>query len=150
MKKGIVAKKALAVTGTALVLLPVLFAVATSVYAAAADGEFLFDYLMPLELFPFVLFGGLLLLWAALWARALWPRVAAGLALAALCFFGCQWIAKAGLPASGRSAAGGFAWYAVLFAVALYAAAEIFLGAAGILLAKKLFAGKGKKSNAGG
>ncbi|HWQ59289.1 MAG TPA: hypothetical protein VN540_09750 [Clostridia bacterium] len=139
MKKGIIVEKALAVTGTVLALLPLLFTIATSAFGSIAEGKFLFDYLIPMELFPLVLAGGALLVAAAFWARAYRPHIAVGFLIAALCFFGCQLIAQGSGLASGTAARGGFAWYAVLCTVALYAAAEVWLGVFGILLMKKLF-----------
>ena len=60
----------LAVVGTVLVWIPILFTILTSVVGTVSSGMFRFDYLMPAELFPFAFVGALLLLWAAQRARA--------------------------------------------------------------------------------
>lgn len=58
--------KILAVAGTVLVVLPLLAPLVFALVAFTHRRRFLFDYLMPAELFGLVLAGGLLLLWGAL------------------------------------------------------------------------------------
>jgi hypothetical protein len=142
MEKGNVLKKALAVIGAVLVLLPIACTVATSIAGSISAGRFLLDYLMPAELFFLVLAGALLLLIASLWARLLRPHVIAGACCAVVLFFGMQLMAEATGLASGETAPGGWAWYVVLAALALYIAAVVELGIAGIVLSKRLFAAK--------
>ncbi len=57
--------KILAIAGTVLVWLPVAAPFFFSIIAFAQGRVFRFDYLMPAELFPAVLLGAGLLLWAA-------------------------------------------------------------------------------------
>ena len=70
-KRGIFTK-ILAVAGTVLVWIPLLAPVFFSVMFLIRTGMFRMDYLMPAELFLFALVGGVLLIWAALRARARW------------------------------------------------------------------------------
>lgn len=139
MEKKAFIKKILAVSGSVLVLLPILITVVLSAAGSIARGMFLFDYLMPAELFFIVLAGALLLLGVSLWSRLFRPAIITGAALAVLAFFLMQFIAFASGLASGDTQPGGWAWYTVLGMLVLYAAAEIELGVAGIVLSKKLF-----------
>jgi hypothetical protein len=142
MEKGNVLKKALAVAGAVLVLLPIACTVATSIAGSISAGRFLFDYLMPAELFFLVFAGALLLLGASLWTRLFRPHIVAGVCCAVVLFFGMQLMAEATGLASGETAPGGWAWYAVLAALVLYIAAVVEMGIVGIVLSKRLFAAK--------
>ncbi len=51
--------KILAVAGTVLVWLPIVFTVLTGIIGTIASRVVRFDYLMPAELFPLALVGGL-------------------------------------------------------------------------------------------
>jgi hypothetical protein len=82
MEKKNVFTKILAITGTVLVCLPILAPILLSVIFLIADGEFLFDYLMPAELFPVAMAGGVLLLWAAIREKRRLGWVGGGLAAA--------------------------------------------------------------------
>ena len=65
MKNQNLLTKVLAVVGTILVWFPILAPVVLGIAALFTRGRFLFDFLMPAELFPFALAGSLLLLWAS-------------------------------------------------------------------------------------
>jgi hypothetical protein len=67
-RKGLFTK-ILAITGTVFVWLPILAPVIFSVMFFTRSRMLRMDYLMPAELFPLVMAGGGLLLWAALRAR---------------------------------------------------------------------------------
>ena len=84
-KRGIFTK-ILAVAGTVLVWIPLLAPVFFSVMFLIRTGMFRMDYLMPAELFLFALVGGVLLIWAALRARARWRLVGWGMGVAAAMF----------------------------------------------------------------
>src|SRR4030042_2347028 len=70
MEKRDTLSKILAFAGTVLVWLPILAPVVFVVIRLVQAGRFLFDYLMPAEVFPVVLLGGCLLAWAAWRARS--------------------------------------------------------------------------------
>jgi len=61
-KKGTLTK-VLAIVGTVLAWFPLLALVLASAAVLLRGRVFHFDYLMPAELFPFALAGGVLLLW---------------------------------------------------------------------------------------
>lgn len=62
----------LAWSGTILAGLPILLMVVTSAIYTATRGEFRMDILIPAELFPLELIGGVLILWAAVRAGESW------------------------------------------------------------------------------
>ncbi len=90
-KKGVLTK-VLAVVGTALVWVPILFTLAISVIGSISDRILRFDYLLPAELFPFALVGSLLL-WAALRARSHQKLIGLGLGAMLVFLIGGQAIA---------------------------------------------------------
>ena len=65
MEKKVILTKVLAVIGTVLVWFPIVATVVLSIVGSIRSHIFLFDYLLPLELFPVALVGGGLLLCAA-------------------------------------------------------------------------------------
>ena len=65
MKRNDLFTRLLAIGGTALIALPLLAGVLAAVLGYVTRGVPLFDYLLPLELFPPAVVGALLLLWAA-------------------------------------------------------------------------------------
>lgn len=105
---------------------------------------FLFDYLMPAELFPAVLLGGILLLWAALRARSRRALVGWSLGLAAGLLAAGQALAVATGPASGAINPAGWPWVLVLASIAGYTLAVIALGVGGLLLFQTLSKGESK------
>ena len=66
MKNKSLLTKILAIAGTVLVWLPILAPLFFALERLVRAHRFMLDYLMPAELFPVVLVGGLLLLWACL------------------------------------------------------------------------------------
>jgi hypothetical protein len=62
MEKRSILTKVLAIAGAALLWFPILAPIVLSAVVAIARHVFLFDYLMPAELFPSALVGGGLLL----------------------------------------------------------------------------------------
>ncbi len=129
----------LALSGTIIIFLPVLFAVITSVVGSAASKTFLFDYLMPAELFPLAALGAVLLIVGAyLGRRRLFPLCAASLLMAACLAAGQLTAVYTGL-ASGQAEAeeGVFAVVIALFAA--YSLLLLIDFAMGLSLVKKLF-----------
>ncbi|MGB7539904.1 MAG: hypothetical protein WBM17_15275 [Anaerolineales bacterium] len=134
----------MAVTGTALVWIPILAPAVLAVIRLAQSRMFLFDYLMPAELFPAVLLGGILLLWAALRARSRRALVGWSLGLAAGLLAAGQALAVATGPASGAINPAGWPWVLVLASIAGYTLAVIALGVGGLLLFQTLSKGESK------
>jgi len=138
-KKDVLAK-VLAVTGTTATWIPLLAPVVLTGSRLIQRGSFLFDWLIPAELFLLVLVGGALLLWAALRARSRVKIIAWGLGLAVLILLAAQGLAVASGLASGAAEPTGF-WFGLVVALMLiYILAVILLGVGGILLCRDLFA----------
>jgi hypothetical protein len=131
--------KILAIAGTVLVWFPILAPVLISIIFFVQEGVFRLDYLMPAELFPFALAGGLLLLWAAIRARSQRGLIGWGLGITAGLLVGGQALAVATGLASGETEATGWQWALVLGSLIAYILALIAVGVGGILLLKDLF-----------
>jgi hypothetical protein len=137
-EKGVL-PKILAIVGMVLVWLPILAPVFFTVVKLTQGGGFNFDFLMPAELFPVVLLGGALLIWAALRSR-LWIRfITWSLVTAVILLIGGQGIAVATGLASGEIEAVGWQWALVVATFIFYSVAVIVLGISGILLVIGLF-----------
>ncbi len=139
MRKNSVITKILAVAGTVLAWFPVLALVIITGAVLIQRGEFHFDYLIPAELFPVFLAGGLLLLWASIRAKCYRRWIGAGLGAAVLFLVTGQGAAVAMGLASGVTQPGGLQWALVLGAIILYDLATIAVGVGGILLILRIF-----------
>ena len=131
--------KILAIVGTVLVWFPLLAPVLFSAATYIRGRVFLFDYLMPAELFPFALAGGLLLLWAAIRARTRRGFIAWGLGIATGLLVGGQALAVATGLASGATEPTGWQWALVLSSLIGFILALIAVGVGGALLLGDLF-----------
>jgi hypothetical protein len=131
--------KALAIVGTVLAWFPILAPVVLSAIVLIARRMFLFDYLMPAELFFLALAGGGLLIWAAVRARAYRGVIGGGLGVAVAGLAGAQAIAFATGLASGDTEPAGWPWALVLASIGVLWLALIAVGTGGVLLVRKLF-----------
>jgi peptidoglycan/LPS O-acetylase OafA/YrhL len=104
-----------------------------------ARGWFRFDYLMPAELFPSVLVGGGLLLWAAVRVRSNRRLIGWSLAAAVCMLVGGQTLAVLTGLASGDSEPVGFWWALVILSLVVYVVSVAAMGAGGIRLLRELF-----------
>src|SRR5512147_1416358 len=138
MEKKNALTKVLAIGGTALVWLPILAPILFSIVLFVAERKFLFDYLMPMELFLFVLVGSGLLLWATLRAHSRVKLVAWGIGIAVFLFFGIQWFAEVTGLASGETEPVGWMWGIVIASLVVYAVGVILVGIGGALLLRDL------------
>ena len=139
MKNKSVLTKILAIAGTALVWFPILAPVLFSVISLLADGRFRFDYLMPAELFPVILVGWGLLLWAALRARSQLKLIGWGIGIAVVMLFAGQGLAMLTGLASGANEPSGWRMALVLGSLAIFVLAVMVTGIGGILLLRHLF-----------
>ncbi len=129
----------LALVGTALAWLPVAMTVLTATIGSLQARTFLCDYLMPAELFPAALLGGLLLLGAALWTRRRRALIGGSLGAAlGLLVLGQGLAVLTGL-ASGRAEPTGWRMGVVLAALGGYVVALLALEVGGVLLTRDLF-----------
>ncbi len=131
--------KIFAVSGTLLLLAPILFMLVTAVVGSIADNRLLFDYLMLAELFPLVALGLVLLVLGSITSRVLpkwigWTSAAALILLAASMIF-----AQASGLSSGVQSMQSGAFVLVVIGIALYNVLILGIAILGILLVKKLF-----------
>ncbi len=131
--------KTLAIIGTALVWLPILAPVLLSVAVVIMYRVFRFDFLMPAELFPAILVGGGLLIWAALRAHSHWRLIGWGLGIAIGLLVGAQTLAVVTGLASGETEPAGWWWGLVLALTAVFSLAIVVVGVGGVLLLRDLF-----------
>lgn len=138
MPKPKLLTKILAITGTVLVWLPVLAPFFFALFPLIRRGEFLFDFLMPAELFMVVLVGTGLLLWAAIRARKRIKLIVISFVVAVLMLFGGQGIAVVTGLASGDIGMDGWQFYLVTGMIICYALLVVVIGIGGILLIRDL------------
>jgi hypothetical protein len=131
--------KILAIVGLVLVWFPLLAPALISLIFFVRIGEFRLDYLLPAELFPFALGGGLLLLWAAIRARSQRGLIGWGLGLAVILLAGGQALAVVTGLASGETQPDGWQWALVLGSLIAYILALLAVGVGGILLIRDIF-----------
>jgi hypothetical protein len=131
--------KILAIAGTVLVWFPILAPILLSLVSVITRGMFRFDYLLPAELFPIALGGGLLLLWAAIRARAQRGLIGWGLGCAVGLLVGSQVFAVLSGLASGETEPTGWIWALALAGIIGYALALVAIGVGGALLLRNLF-----------
>ncbi len=133
------AEKSLALVGTLLATLPLAAPVAFTAMRLAGGGSFAFDYLMPAELFPLAIAGGLMILAAGLLSkRRRWLAIAS-LAAAVAFFLGINVGAELTGLASGLHPAAGWRLALVGGFLVLFVAAEIAIAVGGALLSRDLF-----------
>ena len=139
MKKKNTFTKILAIAGTVLVWLPLASPVFFGVIRLIGRRRFMLDYLMPFELFPLILLGSGLLIWAAIRSKA--PLKLIGWSLGAavtLLVIGLVLAQVSGL-ASGRTEPDGTWNTVVLFFLAASTVALLTLAVGGILLLRDLW-----------
>jgi hypothetical protein len=131
--------KGLAIAGTAIVWLPILFPVFLGIVHYPRAHAFLLDYLAPAEVAPVALVGVCLLLWAALRARSRRKLIGWGIGIAVAALIGSQALAVVTGLASGETEPTGVWWALVLGMYALYPLALILIGFGGMLLLRDVF-----------
>jgi hypothetical protein len=128
--------RVLAVAGCVLVWLTLLSPLVFALMRVARRGPFRVDYLMPAELFPLALAGGLLLLWAALRARSGVARVAWSLGIAVAALVASQVLAVVTGLASGAQEAEGWRWALVIAGLGIYVLALGALALTGVRMSR--------------
>lgn len=132
--------RTLAIIGTILVWSPIAFMVLTSAIGSARSGIFRMDYLLPAELFPLILVGSGLLVWAAWLAHRRKRIIGGGIVVAVGSIVLGQALAVVTGLASGATEPTGWQWGLVLAAIAVFIGAVIAIGVGGILLTRDLYA----------
>jgi hypothetical protein len=138
MRRTDVLTKVLAIVGTNLVWWPLVASIYSAITSSGVH-RLRFDYLMPAELFPLVLLGGALLLWASVRARSRVRLIGWGLVIVVGALVAGQGLAMVTGLASGRTEPGGWQARLVLAWLAAYTLALVIVGVAGILLLRDLF-----------
>ena len=131
--------KVLAIAGTVLAWFPILAPLMISTVFFAVEGRFLFDYLMPMELFLFALAGSGLLLWATLRTHSRLKWIVWGIGIAVFMFLGVQGFAEITGLASGVTEPTGWIWGIVIASLVVFALGIILVGIGGALLVRDLF-----------
>ncbi len=139
MEKKILLTKILTSVGMILIWFPIIAPIFFSVGSIFTDHRFRFDFLMPAELFPSVLLGGGVLLWAAFRAHARRNIIGWGLGLAIVFPVVGQVLASVTGLASGAIEPTGWPWALVLGMMGAYILAVITTGIGGGLLLRDLF-----------
>jgi len=139
MKKKNLWTKVLAVAGTVLLWLPIAATLITAIIGSISARSFLFDYLMPAELFPLAFVGAGLLLWASFRAKLLVRPISWGLDAVIGLPVAAQLIAIFTGLANGDVDRGGWQEILVTTLIGLYGLAIIATGILGIQLCQKLF-----------
>lgn len=139
MEKKDTFTKILTIVGTILVWFPLLAPVIFSAVRLLQARRFLFDFLMPAELFPFALAGSLLLLLAAFRAHLRRGLISWGLIIAVIMLVGGQALAVVTGLANGETAMGGWQWALVLTTLVIFVFALVAVAAGGILLLWDLY-----------
>ncbi|MCB9135505.1 MAG: hypothetical protein H6636_08765 [Anaerolineales bacterium] len=134
MKNHSLLTRILTVVGTILVWVPLVVPVVLSLVGSLTRGRFLFDYLMPAELFLFALVGGLMLVWVAIWVHTGRGLIGWGLGLAVGLLVGSQVLAVVTGLANGDTEPGGWQWALVLTMLVGYFLALVVIGMGGVKL----------------
>ena len=130
--------KILVIVGNVLLWIPLLMPFILSFVALVQRGQFLFDFLIPAELFAAVIAGALILLWTSVRIKKRRVPIGWGVGFAVLMLAGSQFGAVISGLASGETEPGGAAWFIVLGMMILYDLTLIFMGIQGILLVRDL------------
>jgi peptidoglycan/LPS O-acetylase OafA/YrhL len=138
MKKRDAFTRGLAIAGTVLAWFPIAAALLTSRLFGPHPR---IDYLIPAELFPLVVVGAIVLLWAARRLRSRSGLVALGLIVVIGAFVAVSLIATMSGLASGatRIESAPAAWAGIVASLVAYVLAVLELGVAGVLLTRDSF-----------
>ena len=142
MKKKDIFSKILAIGGTVLAAFPILAAVYTALARWWRIGRLNIDYLLPLELFPLILVGGGMLLWAALRAKSRIKWIAWSFGTAGVMLVLSQLFAVLTGLASGAREPTGPIMAIVIVMMAVYILAVIAMVIGGAFLIRDLFGTK--------
>ena len=131
--------KILGVVGTILAFMPFVVPLVFTFVRLIESGRFMFDYLMPAEIFFVGLIGGALLIWAALRTKRWLKLIVIGLVVAVVMVFGFQQVAVLTGLATGAHEAEGWRFALVLVAMGLCYLGMILTGVGGILLTRDVY-----------
>ncbi len=142
-KKGTITR-ILAIVGTILVWIPLVLPIVFGALHYSRSGRFLVDYLMPGELFPVILVGGALLIWAAFRSGKCKKILIWASASAVFFLLVSQGLAVITGLASGETEAEGLPFIGVMILWVLFCLSVIAIGVGGIRLIRRLPGGAQK------
>lgn len=131
--------KFLAVLGTVLLVFTVIAPIALGLISLASGGKFLLDFLLPAELFLFVLVGSALLIGAAVRARLYRRFIIWSAVIGLVLLFSGQALAVVTGLASGEIEAEGIWWNLALGSIIGFDLAVVSTMAGGFLLLRSLY-----------
>lgn len=131
--------KFLVVLGTVLLVFTVLAPTVLAFVALFSSGRFLFDFLFPAEVFPFVLIGSALLIGAAIRARCYRRLMIWSVAIGMILLFGGQALAVVTGLASGEIEPRGIWWGLALGSIIGFDLAVVTTMIGGFLLLRSLY-----------
>lgn len=120
--------------GIVLVFFPLIAPIVLSLIYLAQEGQFMLDYLMPAEIYPFALFGTLLLIVIAAKTKIKFRELLWTFILGILMLVGLQVFALVTGVANGDTPFEGFYANMLLSMLVLFILCQIALGVFGIIL----------------
>lgn len=138
MKGKILFTEILAIIGTLLIWIPILFPIFLTISRLITRQPFVFDFLMPAELFPLILSGAFLLIWVVFMAKSYRTVVLVIFGIEILSLVGSQMVAVMSGLASAEIEPTGTPWFIVTALIGIYNFSVIALGITGISLIRKL------------
>lgn len=136
MNRRSVLAQGLAIAGAVLTWFPIIAPVVLSVVRFAQTGRWMIDYLMPAELLPVALLGGVLLFWAAILAHSHRARIGWSLGAAVGLLILSMGLAVVTGLASGAAEASGWRLALVAGLLGGYIVALVVLGVSGVSLVR--------------
>ena len=130
--------RVLAVAGAVLIWLPLLAPVFFGFMSLFSNGKFLFDYLMPAEVFPSILVGAGLLIWASIRAKRYLKPILWSLGVGIALLLISQGVAMVTGLANGK-VQGGWQMILVMGIYFGFLLAMLILGVCAVLLVRTLF-----------
>ena len=138
MGKKLILVRVLTILGNILIWLPILAPIFFSTIAFVATRQFLFDYLMPAELFPLFLIGAGFLFWVAHILHMYQKFILMCFIIAVSSLILGQVLAVISGLASGDIPPADWPWMLVILSLIVYITALIAIGIKGLLLLKNL------------
>jgi hypothetical protein len=135
--------KVIATCGSVLIWLPLAAPLVLGLIVTITDGKFIFDYLMPGEMFPVLFVGAGLAIWAALRTKQYVKGISWSVGAAILFLLASQGTAMLTGLANGQVSADGWQWVLTLSIYICFLLASVTLGIFSLLLTIRVF----KKKN---